>query len=290
MNPVTVLDARNETVSGLDAADFVLTDNGAPQRFHLDTSDTLNTPIALAVVVQTTESSAAALARIRKTGAMIQPLVTGDRGQTAVFSYDDDVRLEQELSSDPGLLTKTFRGLKAHPAARGRMLDAVQAAMGILAARAGERKVVLVIGESKDRGSNSSLEVLLDGIARDGVMVYAITYSAFSTAMTAKPSDLPPPSSASGILGALSELGRLAKSNTSDLLSTASGGERFTFTSQRALEQCIGRFGEHLHSQYMLSFSPPKSTAPGIHVLRVALAGHPGYRIKSRQAYDWSGQ
>jgi VWFA-related protein len=290
IDPVTVLDAKGEPVSGLGPGDFRLTDNGTQQAFRMDTSDTLNSPIAMVVIVQTAEFSAGALAKVRKVGSMIQPLITGERGQAAVLSYDEDVRVEQELSSDAGLLTKTFRGLKSHGSGEARMLDAVQAAMGILAGREGERKVILVIGEAKDRGSKSKLEDELTGIERDGVIVYAITYSAYATTMTAKPSDLPPPSGGTGILGGLMELGRMGKANASEVLSEASGGERFSFAGQKVLERRVTELGAHLHSQYLLSFAPGPAAATGMHALRVAVEGHSDYRVRARQGYVWQGE
>ncbi len=290
INPVTVLDAKGEPVSGLEPGDFRLTDNGAPQAFRMDTSDTLNSPIAMVVVVQTAEFSAGALVKVRKIGSLIQPLITGERGQAAVLSYDEEVRVEQELSSDAGLLTKTFRGLKSHGSGDARMLDAVQAAMGILAERTGERKVILVIGETRDRGSKSKLEDELTGLERDGVMVYAINYSAYVTAMTAKPSDLPPPSGGTGILGGLIELRRMGTANTSEVLTEASGGERFSFAAQKVLERRVTELGEHLHSQYLLSFAPGRAAATGVHALRVAVEGHPDYHVRARQAYVWQSE
>ena len=41
-------------------------------------------PIALVVAVQSSGISAAALAKVQKIGAMIQPLITGDRGRASL--------------------------------------------------------------------------------------------------------------------------------------------------------------------------------------------------------------
>lgn len=44
MVPVTVLDHHGDAVDGLGPSDFTLLSDGAPQRFHLDTTDTIDAP------------------------------------------------------------------------------------------------------------------------------------------------------------------------------------------------------------------------------------------------------
>src|SRR5438270_13909530 len=74
--PVSVTDAKGQSVDGLDRADFVLLDNGRPQQAAVDTIVTGVAPVALVIAVQTSGISAASLEKVRKTASMIQPLVT----------------------------------------------------------------------------------------------------------------------------------------------------------------------------------------------------------------------
>ncbi len=60
--------------------DFVVTDDGVRQKIHMDTSDTVLSPVSLVVLVQSSGISAPALARIRLVGAMVQPVLIGERG------------------------------------------------------------------------------------------------------------------------------------------------------------------------------------------------------------------
>ena len=75
--PVSVTDLKGRSLDGLEASDFVVLDNGKPRKVAVDTIDTGVAPIALMVAVQGSGISAAVLEKVRKIGAMIQPLIIG---------------------------------------------------------------------------------------------------------------------------------------------------------------------------------------------------------------------
>src|SRR5216684_5145676 len=140
------------------------------------------------------------------------------------------------------------------------MLDAAQAAIGRLRRRPGTRRVLLLISESRDRGSETDLGAVTAAAQSTGVTVYAATYSAFKTAFTSKspvndpprpikpktPNDnmgtidgnppskynpkIAPPEQRVDVLGGIGELARLGKANTTQALTAATGGATLPFT------------------------------------------------------------
>src|SRR5689334_3012646 len=96
MAPVMVTDAKGASVAGLEDADFLLLDNGRAQKIIVDSIDTGVAPISLVIAVQSSGISAAVIDKVRKVASMIQPLVTGERGSTAVVSFDQRVKWVQE--------------------------------------------------------------------------------------------------------------------------------------------------------------------------------------------------
>src|SRR4051794_26388575 len=86
--PGTVTDRKGHSVDGLHAEDFVVREEGKTQKIRLDTSDTVLAPVSVVIAVQASGISAVALAKIQKVGAMIQPLIAGDRGRAAVIAFD----------------------------------------------------------------------------------------------------------------------------------------------------------------------------------------------------------
>src|SRR3954451_15531542 len=132
--PVSVTDLKGRSVDGLDASEFLLFDNGRPQKVTVDSIDTGVAPIALIIAVQASGISTAALEKVRRIGAMIQPVVTGERGCAGVISFADRVAWLQECTKDADALGRAFSKLRpaALPGAdykKGRMLDAVQSAV-----------------------------------------------------------------------------------------------------------------------------------------------------------------
>src|SRR5579883_1693812 len=131
--PVTVTDLHGHTIMGLQPSDFIVLDRDRPRQISVDFADTGVAPIALAVVVQASGISAAALEKIRKVGSMVQALVAGDRGCVALGSFTQEVKWLLECSNDPHAVSGAFQQLqptlKPGEEKDGCMLDAVQAAV-----------------------------------------------------------------------------------------------------------------------------------------------------------------
>jgi VWFA-related protein len=283
--PVTVTDTKGKLVDGLQSADFIVTDTGRNVQFQLDTSDTTNVPVALVVAVQTNDLSAAALLKIKKVGSMIQPLITGDRGAAALLAVGSEVTLAQEFTKDPTALARAFQQLAPGRARTAVPLDAGARAVEMFRSRAGnERRVLLLIGESKDRGSDAKLESVLEQLQRENIQVYFATYSVTRTQWTTKAADRPRPSGAENdILAGLGELVRLGKVNTADALALHTGGKKIGFATLHSLEEIVSRVGEELHGQYLLTF--PASAPEGFHPISVQLRDPAKRTVAARQGY-----
>ena len=181
--PVVVTDAKGYAVDGLDTKDFVLLDNGRRQKLEVDTIGTGVAPVALVIAVQSSGISAPVLEKVRKISSMVQPLLTGERGCAALVAFSERVEWLTECTREPKELDQAFAALQPGQAKAARMLDAASAAIDRLRQRKA-RRVLLLISESRDRGSETALEHLLLEAQKAGVTVYAATYSAFKTGFT----------------------------------------------------------------------------------------------------------
>lgn len=311
MVPVMVTDRKGRTVDGLEAADFALLDNGRSQKVVVDTFTTGQAPIALIVAVQASGISVPALEKVRKIGAMIQPLITGERGCAGVLAFSEQIRWLVDCTKDPDPFTGAFQRLSPGENKSARMFDALREAVAHLRKFPNSRRVVLLISESRDRGSETGLEDALLNAQAAGVAVYAVTYSTFATAFTTKASKverppekieprstrteplsakgrvpIPPAEQRADILGGLGELARLGQADAANALTGGTGGARFSFARQKGLEEAIEKLGAELHSQYVLSFTPVEPE-PGYHKLEVQVKGRPNSVVRARPAY-WS--
>ncbi|MFN7933938.1 MAG: VWA domain-containing protein [Bryobacteraceae bacterium] len=321
--PTTVTDSKGRTIEGLEPKDFTIFDNGRAQPIGVDTIATGVAPIALVVAVQAAGISEPVLDKLRKVGAMIQPLITGERGCAGVVSFSERIDWVQECTGNVDLIAQAFHRIKPGAPKGARMLDAVNSAVSHLTLRPNSRRVLLLISETRDRGSESTLEEVTNRAQALGVTVYAATYSAFKTAFTTRsspknreepkrpktPSEetgthtgappacnpngcpdfpLPPREQRADILGALGELKRLGSVKSTEVLALQTGGAEFPFTRLKGLEEAIQKLGGELHSQYLLSFVPSDRTA-GVHSIEVRVA-RAGARVRSRPSYWATGQ
>jgi hypothetical protein len=173
------------------------------------------------------------------------------------------------------------------------------------------RRIVLIIAEKRDRGSEASLVDIAERIQRLNATVYWLTFSPFLQPFTVKPKtmkDLKPEaerikvpkclgcprpddraapldSGPGGLAYALGELFRLKKPDVSAIFPTATGGRSIGFLKKKALEDTIQRIAEEVHRQYILSFVPGKSEPGEFHSLRVAVKSRPELQTRTRAGY-----
>jgi VWFA-related protein len=291
--PVAVTDRKGKFIDGLSLDDFVVADEGIRQRIRMDTSDTVVAPVSLVVAIQCSGISAAVLAKIEKVGAMIQPLVIGDKGKAAVIAFDDEVRVFQDFTSDGTNIRKAFERVHGRVIKKAHLLDAASEAIAMLQTRPeNSRRILLILSESRDRGSKAKLLDVIQQAQRAGVMIYPATYSAHATPWTARSEDNPPmPGGAYNevdFIGPAIELLRLGKANAADAFAGATGGRHLSFTTLQGLEETIARAGEDIHSQYLLSFVPNNSL-PGangaFHKLVVTVPSQGDAVVRARPGY-----
>jgi len=283
--PAAVVDRKDRPIDGLSADDFTVTEDGVPQKIRMDTSDTVQTPVSMVVAIQSNQIAAPALARIRRVGSMIQPLIAGDRGRTAVITFDAEVKVLQGFTADSTKIRDAFTGVKPHSEQHATLIDAVAEGVKMLAARPeNSRRIMLIISESRDRGSKMKLAQAVELAQRAGVIIYPLTYSAQGSTWISKPED----AAAQGdtnLLGLLTEPARLASTNDADFFAAATGGRHLSFLTLNALEKVVSRAGEEIHSQYLLSFAPATNGNPGFHRVEVTVPSQRDAVIRARPGY-----
>lgn len=303
--PVSVTMKSGKPVENLTADDFIVLSDGKPQAVRMISHDSSALPIYAVLVLQTNDGSEPALAKIKKTASIISSYITNDMqigppSQAAVITVSDDVRIAQNFTADPDTLDDVFAKLSARGDA-GRLLDGVSLGCDMLAAKKkSARRVIVLIGESRDRQSKANFADVAAKAQKDDVVIYTLSYSAYATAFTQKASDRPPPPDEPGVyephgdaggeggmnllaLGA--ELARLAKVNIADALAQATGGAHDKFTTLHGLETQLSAIGTEIHNRYVLTFVPPEPQPPGYHRLSVSVRNSGDERIHARAGY-----
>ena len=92
MVPALVRDAEGHAVHGLQVKDFIVEDNGIPQKVRLD-EDVEGEPLSIVVAIQTGRSGEREFPRIRGLGSMLGPILEEPRTKVAIVEFDSQVRL-----------------------------------------------------------------------------------------------------------------------------------------------------------------------------------------------------
>ena len=288
--PATVTDRHGKTIEGLAESDFDVLDNGKPVKHSLEVT---NQPIALVVAVQTSAISGPALAKVQKIGAMFEPLVVGEGGVAAIVTYSDQIKVWQDFTHSSDDFTGRMRKIEPDGDSRteAHLNDAVLEAVRMLTDRPRFRRVLVVIGESRDRGSKAKLEEAVTKAQAASVTIYPVNYSVYKTSYTSRGGERFAGSGSrvydtdpGNLLMIFTEIARLATQNAGDALAKYTGGAKVSFAKLSGLEGVIAKVGDDLHTQYLLSFQAADSAARTYHSITVNVS-RPGTVVRARPGY-----
>lgn len=188
--PAVITDKSGHNVDGLRARDFIVLDNGVPQEITVDDFAAGLPPISLVIAIQSSAISKLALAKIRRVAGMIQPLVTGQRGEAAVVSFDREIKWLQDFTASDDKIRAAINAVKPGTLSGARMFDVIVDIAAHTKVRPG-RKIVLLISQSQDAGSSAKFPQAVDAVEREDIEVFAAHYSAYAMSWIAKPEDFP---------------------------------------------------------------------------------------------------
>src|SRR5262249_1056942 len=145
------------------------------------------------------------------------------------------------------------------------------------------RRIILVISETRDLGSESRAREALIDLQLGNIVLYGVDMSRFVSTLTAPPNEPRPfsqpptaytlpgglPSTPTTIaqtyggnggraeflplmLELLKDVKYIFKDNPIELFTKGTGGGEFPFVRQRGLEEAIAKIGEELHSEYVI--------------------------------------
>lgn len=313
--PVTVFDRKGVYVNGIQPEQFHLFDNDKEQNIHVDIA---YQPISIVIAIQANSHVESILPQVQKIGNLISPLVIGEQGEAAVIAYDARIRKLQDFTSDPEKITKAVKSIYPGSTAN-RMIDAVVEASRMLDSRPpNRRRILLLVGETRDVSSESRARETLIGLQLANIVFYSADMSRFVSTLTApqtessRPDQQPAasrplpggvPSTPTTIqqtyglngnraefiplmVELLKDAKAIFKDNPVELFTKGTGGREFSFYKLRGLEEAIQHIGEELHSQYLISYNPNNKQEGGFHQIQVVVSGRSDVgRIQTRPGY-----
>ena len=313
--PVIVRDGRGDMVHNLEARDFRVTDNGVAQQItHFDLG---GDPISMVILLETSSRIAPLLPEVRKTGILFTQTVMGPTGEAAVVGFNDSVDKLQDFTTNADLIENTIAHL-GQGTSGSKLYDAMAVGVEMLSGRPqatadtpGRRRVLMILSEATDAGSEAKLGEVLRQAQLANVTIYSVGLSTTRAELQAKPKDtrpqitppgtfpLPPqpgvpqtPTSEENRYGnidlmaaavwAVQHIHDQVKDHALEVAATATGGEHLPTFKDRSIEKAIDEIGGELHSQYTFSYTPTGSDAAGYHEIKVNVVRKDAKNLKVR--------
>lgn len=288
--PTLVQTTDNALVFSLKADDFVLTDDGVPQKVTLEEESTR--PLSLVVLMQTGGAARGQFSSYANLSTMIATILGPAPNKVSIVNFDSRPETASSFTSD----VAQWKDAIDHPDVGdtgAAIFDGLEYAIELLKQQpANTRRAILLISQEHDDGSQAKVKDVVRDLGETNTAVYSMTFSsektAFRQAFKDPPHLNPPIAGAGQAYFNLSEplgmvLGSMRK-NMSAEIATLSGGETRSFDNAVELGDDLGVLNNHLRNGYLLSFYPTSQT-PGLHTITVRLAHHPELLVSARRNY-----
>lgn len=279
--PVLVKDGRGRRVDGLLPKDFIVKENGQPQKLTYFTSDPFQLSVAILIDLGMSD---VAVQKVNQTySALVGAFSPYD--EVALYTYSSTVRQVTDFTATnhPERLTATLDSLKLvrgnssgppvlnGPLASGPPMvnglpvggpptppvnvppkeahvlnDAIlRAALDLSKRDRTRRKVIFVISDGRERGSQASYRQVMKLLQTHGIQVKAVVLD----------------QGALPVYKQVEKLHHVFRQGYSDILpkySTATGGgDIFTELTRNSIELAYNEITSEARNQYTLGYSPP---------------------------------
>jgi VWFA-related protein len=310
--PVSVRQKNGEFVDDLQLGDFQLFDHNTLQNV---TADIRNEPLSLVVAVQKSTNMNVILPKIQRVGSMLNDILAGQDGEVALVAFDHRIQVAQDFTNETTKISEALKNIKPG-STNHAVIDAEMACVRMLRQRPKERrKVLLLIAEKRDRGSEARVREALEEAEFANVAIFSIDISSVVATLTGEA--IPPrppaiPATAEHVpagapltpttieqnyyvgnyipmfVDIFKGVKSLFVDDTLDVFTKFTGGTQYSFISEKTLERAVQGISREMHSQYLLSYSPNNQTVGGFHDIRVVV-DRPGLEVRTRPGYYVAG-
>lgn len=257
---------------GLDAKDFVVTDNGVPQEIYQASYGKL--PIDVTVALDISYSvTGDALNRLRRAIAQLMADLSKD-DRLKLITFNEQVSRVVDFTSDESAVDGAIQSVRAGGATS--ILDAISVAL-VSATGADRRQLVVLLTDGNDSTSATEPQQLLQVAQRSNATVTAVL-----------PSGLVPLAGFGRVRALTTPMSQFQYdlSQFYSKLATDTGGLLIPLTSATSdLTPTFRRALDEFRSSYVLYFTPKGVERGGYHVLTVTVPRNKSYTVRARRGY-----
>jgi VWFA-related protein len=237
-----------QPIRGLQASDFEVLDNGAPQTVDLVGFEEIPLSVVLTLDVSASVTGER-LDHLRDAGeAVLGALRKND--QAALITFTEGLAQDAALTSDIGQVRSALASVE--PAGDTALTDGAYAGITVADSAAG-RGLVIVFSDGRDTASWLSERAVIDAARRSNAVLYGVAAGARNTSFLRE-------------------------------LTAATGGRLFEVESTRNLRGVFLAALEEFRHRYLVSYSPQGVAKGGWHKVEVRVKRR-GATVRARPGY-----
>ena len=234
--PVTITDAMNRPVTGLERDNFKLFENKQPQEIKNFSSE--DAPVSIGIILDVSGSMRDKLERARDA---VRQFCDASNPQDEFFliTFSDDPRLATDFTNRSEEIENAM--LVAQPRGRTSLLDAIYMGIRQMKDARYSRRALLILSDGGDNHSRYSERDVKKAVKEADVLIYTVgTYDHYANTLEE----------------------RLGPELLQEV-SGVTGGQSYTLTNAAELPEVTRSIGTRLRHQYMLTYSPQKRDRDG---------------------------
>jgi VWFA-related protein len=273
----------------------------------IDHWDLGGTPLAIALVIETSSRLRAAEPAIHNMASVFTETVMALDGEAAVITYDSTVDVRQPFTTDHDAVAKAISETQFIAGERS-LYDALAQAVDLLAAQPDDhRRILLLLSESQDDESKTKLGTIVRKASRANITIYVIGPSSVAADLR-MPQEAPAPLRLGNVppvyttppkndhmdrpffdwmtpaIWLLERGTNQVKHHQLAVAAAATGGVSYSAFRDSTIRSALHKIGDELYAQNVLTYRPNTLRAEGFHKIDVAVA-KPGITVRARPGY-----
>ena len=271
--PITVVDKKEQFVSGLTKSDFLIFEDKVPQQIETFSDDIGQSETLYVAMLMDTSPSTAGKLKFEQEAAMnfIQTVIRPRKDQALFATFDHEIKLRQDFTSKLDLIDRAVFGVK-NLGTQTALYDAIWQFCDEKLRSAAGRRVIVVVTDGEDTYSRADMRDAIDIAQRTETTIYALSTKAGFIATVP------------GV-----EAGQVKDKADRDLqrLAEETGGVAFFSGDMLTLERSFNKISKELRAQYLVTYKPQNDRYDGsTRQIEVKLiGGRKDLKIRTKRAY-----
>jgi VWFA-related protein len=268
----TVRGKNGALISNLSQSDFRVFEDGKEQQIRYFSRET-DLPLTIGMLIDVSGSMGALIPAEQRAAGLFFEKVLRPKDLAFIISFGKDAELLQDLTNSPRLLQKGLDALRLNTRVGGLhpgpvptaqnlagtvLYDAVYLAAQERLREETGRKVIILITDGEDTGSQVSREQAIEAAQKADAIIYGIYYND------------PRYGGNQGVLKRMAE---------------ETGGRVFDVGRRLNLDEIFQQIEEEMRSQYSISYSPANPAKDGSYRRLEIRTTHKDYKVQARKGY-----